>query len=43
MDIKQEIEHIAERLKKDDGLLDSFKMCIRDSSSIRLPTYSVGV
>lgn len=25
MDIKQEIEHIAERLKKDDGLLDSFK------------------
>ena len=25
MDIKQEIEHIAERLKKNDGLLVSFK------------------
>ena len=25
MDIKQEIEHIAERLKKNDGLLGSFK------------------
>ena len=25
MDIKQEIEHIAQRLKKNDGLLESFK------------------